>query len=115
MRPPRHRFSNDVRATTRAIGSQLASAGADPVDSAAQLDAWIARNDDIRERLTRHGYGTAFTAEDLFPLFEAHALKASPTASRRAPTPSPRAATWRRVVILAAVVIAILIAVALAR
>lgn len=112
MRPPRHRFSNDVRATTRAIASRIGESG--EVASAAQLEAWIARNDDVRERLTRQGYGTAFNAEDLFPLFEALVAKASGGVPRGAPKGSPRSGTWLRWVILAVLAIAVVVVVVLA-
>ena len=53
--------------------------------SPEELEAWIARTDDIRERLTAGGYGSEFTADDLYPLFQgsvARATAAAPSASR---------------------------------
>jgi hypothetical protein len=69
MREERYRFSDDVRATTRAIALRMIHAE-DVADSPEALEAWIAGTDDIRERLTKGGFGSAFTVEDLFPLFQ---------------------------------------------
>lgn len=88
MRDPRYRFSEDVRATTRAIALRMIHAG-DVAASPEALEAWIARTDDVRERLTRGGYGSAFTAGDLFPLFHAFVARATATApARRAAGPA---------------------------
>lgn len=84
MRDPRYRFSDDVRATTRAIALRMVHAGT-VAASPEELEAWIARTDDIRDRLTAGGYGSEFTAGDLFPLFQgsvARATAAAPSASR---------------------------------
>ena len=68
MREARYRFSDDVRAATRAIALRMIHAK-DVAGSPEALGAWIARTDDLRETLTKAGYGTEFTADDLFPLF----------------------------------------------
>jgi hypothetical protein len=107
MREPRHRFTDDVRSTTRAIALRMVHAGT-VADSPEALDAWIARTDDLRERLEKGGYGTAFDARELFPLFQAHVAKAN----RTAPPPS-RAGRGRWLwiaIVIAAVIVAILAA-----
>lgn len=107
MRDARYRFSDDVRATTRAIALRMIHAGT-VATSAEALDAWIARTDDVRERLTSGGYGTRFTADDLFPLLQGFVARAT------AATPSPAAAgrpKWLWIgVIVVAVVIAVIVA-----
>ena len=76
MRDPRYRFSDQVRASTRAIALRMIHRG-EVAESAAQLHAWIERTDDLRETLLNAGYGSAFTSDDLFPLFHSFVAKAS--------------------------------------
>lgn len=83
MREPRYRFADGVRATTRAIALRMVHAGG-VAESAVQLDEWIARTDDVRETLMKAGYGSAFTSDDLFPLFQSFVAKASNAAAPRA-------------------------------
>ena len=100
MRDPRYRFSDDVRATTRAIALRMIHAGA-VAASPEELEAWIAQTDDVRERLTRGGYGSEFTAGDLFPLFQgsvARATAATPTRSAAGP------GRWLRIGLIVAIV-----------
>ena len=88
MRDPRYRFSDDVRATTRAIALRMVHAR-DVASSPEALGAWIARTDDVRERLTAGGYGSEFGAGDLFPLFHGFVVKATtpaPSEGVRTPT-----------------------------
>ena len=108
MRDPRYRFSDDVRATTRAIALRMVHAGT-VAESPEVLEAWIARTDDVRERLTQGGYGSAFDAGDLFPLFRGFVAKATAAA------PPARSSTGRAkwlwigvvVVIVAVMVVAV--------
>jgi hypothetical protein len=107
MREPRYRFTDDVRSTTRAIALRMIHAEA-VADSPEALDAWIARTEDLRERLEKAGYGKAFHSHDLFPLFQAYVAKAT----RSAPPPSragrPR---WLWIaIVVAAIIVAILAA-----
>ncbi len=81
MRDPRYRFSDDVRATTRAAALRMIHAGT-VATSPEALAAWVARTDDLRETLTNGGYGTAFTADDLFPLYQGFVAKATPAPPR---------------------------------
>ena len=76
MRDARYRFSDDVRSMTRAAALRMMHAGA-VAASPEELEAWIARTDDLRERLTNAGYGSAFTAHDLFPLLESNVARAT--------------------------------------
>ena len=62
-----------------------------------ELDAWIASRPDVREVLDRDGYGTNFTAEDLFPLFQIFVAKAGGQVAPvgAADEPAPRSSrTW---------------------
>jgi hypothetical protein len=111
MRDPRYRFTDDVRASTRAIALRMIHAGG-VAESPVELDAWIARTDDLRDTLTKAGYGSAFTSDDLFPLFQSFVAKASGSAVPRTGGDSPRR-VWIWVIVTAAIaVIAFGIAVA---
>lgn len=111
MREPRYRFTDAVRAATRAIALRMVHAGA-VAESAVQLDEWIARTDDLRETLIKAGYGTAFTAEDLFPLYQSFVAKASnsPAAPRRGGGSS----RWLWIAVILAVAIAVAVGIAVA-
>jgi hypothetical protein len=69
MRPPRYRFPDEVRSTTRSIASQMLQEGT-VAQTPEDLERWIAQRPEVRESLETGGYGTAFTADDLFPLLE---------------------------------------------
>jgi hypothetical protein len=69
MRDPRYRFSDDVRSVTRAIALRMIHAGA-VAETADALRTWIEHTEDLRERLIRGGYESAFDADDLCPLFQ---------------------------------------------
>jgi hypothetical protein len=91
MRPPRHRFSDEVRSTTRFIASRMVRGGTIARTPEA-LEGWIAGAPGVRESLVQGGYGTAFTAEDLFPLLEAMVVKAG--GPPPAPAAPPRTSSW---------------------
>ena len=108
MREARYRFSDAVRATTRAIALRMIHAG-EIAASPQELREWIERTDDVRERLTQGGYGSAFSAEDLFPLFQgfvarATAVDPSPVRSR-----ASRRLSKRLIVVIVAIVIAVVV------
>ena len=111
MRPPRHRFSEEVRETTRGMASRMVGQGAVPA-TPEELDAWIAGVPEAREPLQRGGYGRDFTAEDLLPLLHVFAASAGGSAPS---TVQVRTASWNRwalgLVLLAVVVVLIAIAV----
>ncbi len=113
MREPRYRFSDDVRATTRAVALRMVHARA-VAASPEELEAWIAKTDDIRQRLTAGGYGARFTAADLFPLYEGFVTKASAVAPRQPDARGPRR-TWIGLAIGAIIVIVLLAIVFIAR
>jgi hypothetical protein len=82
-------------------------------ESALQLDEWIARTGDLRETLVKAGYGSAFTADDLFPLFQSYVAKASHSA---ASPPDAGSSKWRWIgviITVATAVVAFTIAIAL--
>jgi hypothetical protein len=79
MRAPRYRFPDEVRSTTRSIASRMIQQGT-IARSPEELRTWISRTPDVRERLEEGGYGTAFTAEDLFPLLRAFVERAGGSA-----------------------------------
>lgn len=108
MRAARYRFSDDVRATTRAIALRMIHAGA-VADSPEALGAYIARTDDVRETLTNGGYGSAFTAEDLFPLYEGFVAKAGAAVPSPAPA-RPAKWLWIGLIVVLAIVVAIAVA-----
>jgi hypothetical protein len=110
MREPRYRFTDGVRATTRAIALRMVHAGG-VAESAVELDQWIARTDDLRESLIKAGYGSAFTSDDLFPLFQSFVAKASNAAPPRAGDRSSRR-LWIGVIVTAAIAVAFGIAMA---
>lgn len=69
MRGPRYQFPNEVRSTTRAMAVRMVQGG-HIAETPEQLEEWIAREGDVREPLEDGGYGTEFTAHDLFPLLQ---------------------------------------------
>lgn len=107
MRDARYRFSDDVRSMTRAMALRMIHAG-EVAASPEALHAWVERTDDLRERLRADGYGTAFTAEDLFPLFQNFVAKA--TASTPASREAKSSARWLWIGLI--VVVAIIVVVA---
>jgi hypothetical protein len=66
--------------------------GGQIAETPEQLDAWIAREGDVREPLEDGGYGTEFTAHDLFPLLQVFITQAGGPA----PATEPPARTYHR-------------------
>jgi hypothetical protein len=113
-REARYRFSDDVRATTRAIALRMIHAGA-VAASPEELEAWIARTDDVRERLTKGGYGSRFAAGDLFPLFQGFVAKATAAKATASAAAAPRGArpgrwVWIGAIVVVAIVVIIVVA-----
>ena len=108
MREARYRFSDDVRSITRAIAVRMIHAGTVAASPEA-LGAWIARTDDLREKLTEGGYGSAFGADDLFPLFRAFVDKA--TTPSRSPAHTTRWLWIASIVLVVAMVVGVIVAV----
>jgi hypothetical protein len=110
MRPPRFRFPEEVRSATRVMASRMVQEGS-VAQTPAELEAWIARDADVREPLVHGGYGEAFTAEDLFPLLQASVQKAGGPAPAAAAAPRHAGRRWP-VGLLIALVVAVLLLVA---
>lgn len=109
MRDPRFRFTDEVRTATRAIAARMIHT--DTVATSPEaLDGWIARTDDLRAMLTNSGYGSAFDAEDLFPLFESYVAKAKPATPSRSGAGRSKWLWIGLIVIAAAVIIAVIFA-----
>ena len=109
MRDARYRFSEDVRSTARAIALRMIHAGA-VAASPEELEAWIARTDDLRERLTNGGYGSEFGASDLFPLFQGFVAKATTAAPSRSGA-GPAKWLWiGLIVVVVAMVVGVIVA-----
>ena len=87
MRPPRHRFSDDVRTTAREMAARMARDGNVP-ETPEALDAWIAAEPGTRAALERGGWGREFTSDDLLPLLHVFA-GTEPTARSVVPTKAP--------------------------
>ena len=113
MREARYRFSEDVRSATRAIAVRMIHAG-NVASSPEALEAWIARTDDLRETLTDGGYGSAFGADDLFPLFRAFVDKATTATPSRAPAARTRWVWLVSIVFVIAVVVGVIVTVMIA-
>lgn len=61
-----------------------------PVETPEQLEAWIGHHPEVKRSLEGGGYGTEFSAADLFPLLQARLPAVAPAEEappvRRAPT-----------------------------
>ena len=109
MRPPRHRFSDDVRTITRSIAADMVEEGA-IAQTPDELDAWIAQRPEARARLEKGGYNDAFDATDLLPLL--HAMAGQPaTPAPEVPKPSrmPRSALVAGGALVVAIVLGLII------
>jgi len=93
MRPPRHRFSEEVRETTRSMAARMARDGTVPA-TPEELDAYIARTPDAREPLERGGLGRDFTSDDLLPLLHVFAGTTGAVARPTVPTKAPSLGRW---------------------
>jgi hypothetical protein len=96
---------------TRAIALRMIHAGA-VAASPEELEAWIARTDDLRDRLTKAGYGSAFSAGDLFPLFQSFVAKQTAAPPRRSATSTARW-LWIGAIVAAAIVVIVVATIAL--
>jgi hypothetical protein len=88
QRPPRYRFPNEVRETTRAMAAEMVREGSIPADPAA-LDAWIAAHPEHRGSLAAGGYGERFTGEDLLPLLDVFIVQSGGTPRQADAEPEP--------------------------
>jgi hypothetical protein len=102
MRPPRYQFPEEVRSATRRMASVMVRDGS-IARTPEELEGWIAQSQEVREPLIRGGYGTEFTAEDLYPLLEAMVTKAGGPPPAAAVPPAGRGRPW---MVIAAVAVA---------
>lgn len=107
MRPPRYRFPDEVRTTTRAMASRMVEEGS-VVGTDEELDRWIAERPEYRDPLVRGGYGEKFGADDLLPLLHVF-VGAAGGAPPRPPGDAPAGASRGRWITAAVVVAALAI------
>jgi hypothetical protein len=93
MRPPRYRFPDEVRTTTRTIASRMVREGA-IARTPEELDAWIAREPEVRQSLENGGFGREFTSHDLFPLVQVFVVQAGGSAPKPEAPPRPSRRPW---------------------
>jgi hypothetical protein len=113
MRPPRYRFPDEVRSTTRAMASRMVHDGT-IAQTAEQLDTWISQRPDVRESLESGGYGTAFTADDVFPLLQVFVAQAGGAVPEVDAPPRSSPNRWLLLGALAVVGVIVLVLLALA-
>lgn len=112
MRPPRYRFPDEVRETTRTIATRMVGDGS-IARTPQELEGWIAGAPDARESLERGGYGREFTADDLFPLLEVFIVQAGGPAPVP-DTPPGAPMPWSRVALLLLVIVLMMATLAVA-
>lgn len=105
MRPPRFQFPNEVRSITRTMASRMVADGT-IAGTAEELDAWIGERPEVRESLEIDGYGTEFTADDLFPLLQVFVVQAGGAPPQVDAPPRAAPGKWVLLALAAAVVIA---------
>jgi hypothetical protein len=110
MRPPRYRFPDEVRTQTRAMADRMVREGT-VTRTPEELESWIAGTPEVREALESGGYGTAFTADDLFPLLEVFVAQAAGSSRPAAPTRASMR-LWIPGLVLAALLLILLFALA---
>lgn len=112
MRAPRYRFPDEVRDATRSIAIQMVREDR-MARGPADLDAWLTASPEMHTTMQRGGYGTAFTADDLYPLLQVMMTKAggqAPVVSG-AERSSPRGMVVRMALLLLILLIAMIVAV----
>lgn len=115
MRPPRYRFPEGVRSTTRWMASRMVREGT-VTETPEQLEAWIAQAPETREVLEIGGYGTEFTAHDLLPLLHVFVTAAGGRVPSAEPPPRPSRKPWLLgVLLLVAVLVVLAVVMALAQ
>jgi hypothetical protein len=108
MRPPRFQFPNEVRSITRTIASAMVGNG-NVAETPEQLDTWIGQRPDVRESLRADGYGTDFSAEDLFPLLQVFVGQAGGAAPEPAARPRASHRRWVLPALLLVMVITVVV------
>ena len=69
MRAPRYRFPDEVRDATRTTAIRMVRENR-MARGPADLDAWLTANPELHATMQSGGYGTAFSADDLYPLLQ---------------------------------------------
>jgi hypothetical protein len=108
VRAPRYRFPDQVRNATRAIAAQSVREGT-VAETAEELDARIAGAPDVRATFEQGGYGSAFTAHDLFPLYEVFVADLGGGTPRAEPPAGSPGRGWIVAAVIAATVIVVLV------
>lgn len=93
MRAPRFRFPNEVRETTRTIASRMVRENS-VARTPEELEAWISERPGVKESLEQGGYGTEFTAADLFPLLQVFIVQAGGPAPPVEAPPRSSSRVW---------------------
>ncbi len=93
MRPPRYRFPDEVRDTTRAIASRMVREGT-IAGTPEELDAWISQAPEVRQPLENGGFGREFTSHDLFPLLQVFVAQAGGPPPKPDAPPRPSRRPW---------------------
>ena len=88
MRAPRYRFPDEVRDATRTMATQMVRDDR-MARGPADLDAWLIASPEMHAAMQRGGYGTAFSAEDLFPLLQVMMTNAGGTLATFMISPTP--------------------------
>jgi hypothetical protein len=111
MRPPRYRFPEEVRSTTRRIATRMVREGT-IADSPEELDAWLSLEPEASESLRRGGYGSAFTPHDLFPLLQVFIVQAGGPATGAESPPRASKIPWLGIIAIVIGIALVLFAVA---
>lgn len=110
MRAPRYQFPEQVRSTTREMAARMIR-DEEIVETPEQLEAWIALHPEAKKSLEGGGYGSQFSAQDLFPLLQARLPPVAPPEperpARRAPSKAMLVAGVLAVLVALAVVFAL--------
>ena len=111
MRPPRYRFPDEVRTTTRAMATRMVTEST-VVETPADLEAWLVANPRDKQSLEKGGFESEFNAADLLPLLHVMIQNAGGPPPRPTIDPPPPAAKSFWPVIAVALLIVIVIGVA---
>jgi hypothetical protein len=110
MRPPRYRFPEEVRSTTRWIAARTVEEGS-VAQTPEELEAWIDQAPEARQTLEGGGYHTEFTAHDLFPLYEVFVVKAGGAPARVEAPPPATNRPWVVVMVMVVAVVLVVLAI----
>lgn len=112
MRAPRYRIPDEVREATRAMAIRMVREDR-MARGPADLDAWLTANPEMHATTQRGGYGTDFSAEDLYPLLQVMMADAGgkpPVAHAPASRSNPRGLVVGMALLLLILLIAVIFA-----